>query len=520
MTVTEQAARDAGTDGAVTVCSNGTPVDLFAELGGTPDAGGTWSGPSAVAGGMYDPAAMAPGAYVYTVNGAAPCGNATATVTVTEQAAPNAGTDASITICSSNSTTNLFFTLSGAQFGGTWVGPNGLFNGNYEPGIDPPGDYVYTVAGIAPCIDDQATVTVIEVTAPHAGQDSALTVCSDGGPVDLFPLLGNAQVGGTWAGGFSGTYVPGTTGAGSFTYSMPAVPPCLGDQATITVNEVPAPDAGSDGALTVCDQGAATSLFNALGGAPDAGGAWSGPSPVAGGMYDPATMTPGAYVYTVTGTAPCGVASATVTVAETGSPDAGSDGAVTVCSDGTPIDLFASLGSTPDAGGTWGGGLVNGMFDPAVNAAGTYTYTLDATPPCLAAQSEVVVTVVAAPDAGSDGTLTVCDQGSAVDLFSSLGGTPDAGGAWSGPSPVAGGMYDPATMTPGAYVYTVTGMAPCGVASATVTVAETGSPVAGSDGAVTVCSDGTPIDLFASLGGTPDAGGTWGGGLVNGMFDP
>ncbi|MBK9599910.1 MAG: hypothetical protein IPO60_16745 [Flavobacteriales bacterium] len=250
-----------------------------------------------------------------------------------------------------------------------------------------------------------------------------------------------------------------------------------------------------------------------MGGSPDAGGTWSGG--LVGGMYDPAVNTPGAYTYTVTGTSPCGNATATVTVSETGSPDAGTDGAVTVCEGGAAIDLFTELGGSPDAGGTWSGGLVGGMFDPAVNAAGNYTYTLNATAPCTSDQSQVVVTIAPAPDAGTDANLTVCDQGAAVNLFNSLGGTPDVGGTWSGG--LVGGMYDPAVNTPGPYTYTVTGTSPCGNATATVTVSETGSPDAGTDGAVTVCSDGSAIDLFTELGGAMRVAA---GGAGWRMFDP
>ncbi|HRP82889.1 MAG TPA: gliding motility-associated C-terminal domain-containing protein, partial [Flavobacteriales bacterium] len=310
--------------------------------------------------------------------------------------------------------------------------------------------------------------------------------------------------------------------AGTYTYTLTATAPCVSTSVNVTVAITPAPNAGTDNNLTLCDQGAATSLFAMLGGTPDVGGTWSGPSAITGGMYDPATMNPGGYVYTVNGTAPCGSASGTITVNETASPDAGTDGSVTVCSDGAAIDLFSSLGGTPDAGGTWSGGLVNGMFDPTANTAGTYTYTLAATPPCASATSIVTVTIIAAPNAGADNTLTVCDQGAATSLFAALGGTPDAGGTWSGPSAVVGGIYEPATMDPGSYVYTVNGTAPCGSATATVTVSETGSPNAGADGNVTVCSGGAAVDLLNSIGGTPDAGGTWSGpsAITGSMFDP
>jgi hypothetical protein len=65
----------AGTNGTLTVCTGTTLTNaqLFAALGGSPTAGGSWS-----------PALAGAGTYTYTVAATAPCtGNATATVTVT-----------------------------------------------------------------------------------------------------------------------------------------------------------------------------------------------------------------------------------------------------------------------------------------------------------------------------------------------------------------------------------------------------------------------------------------------------
>lgn len=87
------------------------------------------------------------------------------------------------------------------------------------------------------------------------------------------------------------------------------------------------------------------------------------------------------------------------------------------------------------------------------------------------------VAVVQPPVAGTDGSLLTCSDAEALDLIAFLGGTPENGGSWSGPSPVIGSAYDPATMEPGNYTYTIAGTAPCADATAAVTVEENTAPV-------------------------------------------
>ena len=63
------------------------------------------------------------------------------------------------------------------------------------------------------------------------------------------------------------------------------------------------------------------------------------------------------------------------------------------------------LGGTPDVGGTWSPALTSGtgMFDPSVDAAGTYTYTV--TNSCGSVSADVVVTITANPSAGTNGAI-------------------------------------------------------------------------------------------------------------------
>ncbi|MDY7395980.1 hypothetical protein UMM65_12045 [Aureibaculum sp. 2210JD6-5] len=395
------------------------------------------------------------------------CGTVTSDeVLLTIQAQPDAGTNGTLDLCAGDTATlaQLNAAITGEDAGGTW-------SPALAPGIT---SYTYTVAATAPCTgNDTSTVTVTYQAQPDAGTNGTLTVCEGTTPTDaeLFAELGGTpDAGGTW------------TNVGLvYTYTVTATAPCTGnDTATVTVTEQAQPDAGTNGTLTVCEGTTPTDaeLFAELGGTPDAGGTWTNVGLV--------------YTYTVTATAPCtGNDTATVTVTEQAQPDAGTNGTLTVCEGTTPTDaeLFAELGGTPDAGGTW------------TNSGLVYTYTVTATAPCTGNDTATVtVTEQAQPDAGTNGTLTVCEGTTPTDaeLFAELGGTPDAGGTWTNSGLV--------------YTYTVTATAPCtGNDTATVTVTEQAQPDAGTNGTLTVCEGTAPTDaeLFAELGGTPDAGGTW-----------
>ncbi|MBK8498556.1 MAG: gliding motility-associated C-terminal domain-containing protein [Flavobacteriales bacterium] len=528
VTVTVVAAPNAGTPGNATLCATDATIDLFAELGGTPDAGGAWSGPSPVIGGQYDPATMNAGVYTYTITVPPPCVNASSSVTIIEVAPPNAGTDGAITLCISSPAASLFAALGGAQAGGSWSGPSPVVGGMFNPATMTAGVYTYTVNGTALCPNDQSTVTVTVVAAPNAGTPGNATLCATDATVDLFAELGGTpDAGGAWSGPspvIGGQYDPATMNPGVYTYTITVPPPCVNASSSVTIIEVAPPNAGTDGAITLCISSPAASLFAALGGA-QAGGSWSGPSPVVGGMFNPATMTAGVYTYTVNGTAPCPNDQSTVTVNVVAAPNAGTPGNATLCATDATIDLFAELGGTPDAGGAWSGPspVVGGQYDPATMNAGVYTYTITVPPPCVNVSSTVTVVEVAPPNAGTDGAITLCITSPAIALINSLGGTPDPGGTWSGPSTVVGGLFNPATMTAGVYTYTVNGTAPCANDAASATVTVVTEPDPGGPGFLTICGTDAPADLFISLEGSPDQGGGWtmpGGATFNGMFDP
>ncbi len=203
---------------------------------------------------------------------------------------------------------------------------------------------------------------------------------------------------------------------------------------------------------------------------------------------------------------------------------AGSDASISLCSNTMPLTLLNVLGGDPCPDGMWtvpNGNSFSGIFNPATDAPGAYTYTVGGSfnAPYTAT---VFVNVVMAADAGTSTSLTLCATDSIIDLLDALGTTSDPSGTWANGGAPFNGQFDPSTMGSGTYIYTVVGTSPCTNATASVTIVVNTPPDAGTDGEVTACIDGPAVLLFPALNGTPDMGGSWTGPseVDNGVFVP
>ena len=521
---------NAGTNGTIDLCSNDAPIDLFSIIGGTPEVGGIWS-PALTSGtGVFDPATDSDGLYTYTVSGTGPCADATATVNVSVTPYKNAGENGTIDICDNIGTIDLFDSLGGTpDLGGVWTPALNSGTSIFDPLIDTAGIYTYSFTGNDPCPNESATITVSVVPLPIAGSNATLTICSnDLATVDLFDSLGGTpQVGGTWSPALAsntGVFDPSVDTPGVYTYTLAGTPPCTDVTAEVNVIIIQEPDAGENATINLCSNNGIIDLFDTLEGTPEIGGTWT-PSLSSGtGLFDPLVDPIGTYTYTVTGTDPCADATATVTISITPFQNAGLDGSINLCSNGGTVDLFDSLGGSPEVGGVWTPTLNSGtgVFDPTIDVAGTYTYTTSSTGPCSDDTATVEVSIETAPDAGIDTTINICSNDGTINLFDNLGGTPDVGGTWSPALASGTNIFDPLVDAVGDYMYTVPGTGPCADATATVLITVVPFQNAGIDGSVTACTNDGTIDLFDSLGGSPDTGGVWTPSLNSGtgIFDP
>lgn len=141
----------------------------------------------------------------------------------------------------------------------------------------------------------------------------------------------------------------------------------------------------------------------------------------------------------------------------------------TLCAGELPVNLNGGFGGSA-TGITWSGG--NGTFGMATDpnttytptateiASGSVTLTINSTgSPCPQVSDDVTITIVPDPDPGTNNSIVLCDNAPVTSLLGELGGTPESGGSWNGPSTLWGGDsgdFNPATMTPGTYVYSVT----------------------------------------------------------------
>ncbi|MCD8440847.1 gliding motility-associated C-terminal domain-containing protein [Tenacibaculum finnmarkense] len=393
-------AKSAGLDGTLTVCKgiNPTEKQLFEALKGNPEAGGTWASNGLV--------------HTYTQTTDLGCNPKSASVTVDEDAAKNAGENGMLTVCKGTVLTEkqLFDALEGSpNLGGTWTS-NGLV-------------YTYTQTTDLGCNPKSASVTItIQDDAKSAGLNGTLTVCKGKNPTndDLFKALkGNPEAGGTWASnGLVHTYTQ-TTDLG-----------CNNKSASVTVDEDAAKNAGENGMLTVCKGTVLTEkqLFDALEGSPNLGGTW----------------TSNGLVYTYTQVASLGCNpnfSRVVVMEQSEAKSAGLDGTLTVCKGVNPTgkQLFDALGGSPETGGTWR------------NNGSVHTYTQTTSLGCNPKKATIIVNEESeVKSAGLDGVLSILDgtEPTEDDLFAALEGFPDMDGSW-------------AENNSNTYTYTVTSTSPC-----------------------------------------------------------
>ncbi|HEY0977307.1 MAG TPA: hypothetical protein VGE21_07530, partial [Flavobacteriales bacterium] len=524
---------DPGTNGSLQLCGGGPPVDLYLQLGGTPDPGGSWTGPGGGAhGSSFNPTLDPPGVYTYTLLNVCTGVSVSSTVTVTLGGGASAGTSGTLSLCANGAAVPLVTGLGGSpQAGGAWTGPGNTAHGpNYAPLTDAPGVYTYTLAATPGCPAASATVTVSETAPSNAGVSNTLDLCGNSAPTALFTqLMGVPQAGGVWSapggGPFNGVYDPVLHAPGIYTYTVAGIAPCPASTATITVQENAPPNAGTNGVLSLCAGAPATSMFAALGGTPAAGGAWTTSSGVGhGSFYDPSTDVPGVFFYTVNGTAPCANATSSVTVTFGAAGNAGADGILNVCNTAPPSNLFVQLvGAT--TGGSWtapGSASHSGTLDPSVDIGGIYVYSLPAVGACAGDQAQVTVTISAAPNAGGDGVLNVCSTSGTSNLFAQLTGA-TGGGTWTAPGGAThSGVLDPAIAASGSYLYTLPAVGACAGDQSQVTVTISAAPNAGVDGVLNVCANGPTSNLFAQLTGAT-TGGIWtapGGASHSGTLDP
>ncbi|MCA1761871.1 MAG: gliding motility-associated C-terminal domain-containing protein [Flavobacteriales bacterium] len=212
-----------------------------------------------------------------------------------------------------------------------------------------------------------------------------------------------------------------------FTYSVGTFP-CI-RTAEVTINLLPAPNPGTDNAITVCEGDASFDMLAEIGG--DAGGTWTGPSVIAGNTYNPATNDPGTYTYTID-PANCPAESADLTVNEVPDADAGNSNTTTVCESVGNIDLTTLLGGSPDASGTWSdaGGTIGNPYNVSGQCGTTLNLTYTVDNGTCSDVTNLTLTVECIPDAGPDDILSFCGDGSTINLDDEL--PPGiSGGSWS-----------------------------------------------------------------------------------------
>ncbi len=512
-TITVNPVPNAGiVDGPTSVCV-GSSIFLT-NIGG--DIGGLWKSTNTaratVNSATGEVTGLSAGNTIITYSVTNSCGSSVASIVITVNSLPDAGTISGASAVCAGATINL---SASGNSGGTWTSttPN-VATVNASTGVvtgvaQGNATIIYTVGSAAVCGTSSATHLVTVNPLPDAGTiNGTTTVCAGLSTT----LTSSGSVGGSWSSSNPGVAsVNATTGvvigvaAGSATISYSVSNICGSATASATVTVNPVANAGTiSGASSVCI-GSTINLGSSV-----AGGTWSSSTESVATIGLNTGIVTGAGVgnttITYTVTTACGTATATYTVTVNPLPNAGTISGTTFVCTGSTTTLASSSG-----GGTWSSsnnsaatvnattGVVTGV------AAGSSTITYTVSSGCGLATAQVVVTVGDLPAAGTvSGASTLCTGLTAI--FTSNG---TGGGSWSSNNTTAAtvnattGVVTGAAAGSATITYTVSST--CGSSSSSSNITISALPNAGSvSGAATLCSGS--VTTFTS-NGTP--GGSW-----------
>lgn len=233
--------------------------------------------------------------------------------------------------------------------------------------------------------------------------------------------------------------------------------------------------------------------------------------------------TPGTYTLSLTATNPYGTDTYDRQVVVLETPNAGNDVNAEWCETELDQDLSTMLDPGVDLTGDWLNpqnvqGFQNGIFSPQQAGAGTHTIQYALHNFMCSDTMTFTIVIEGIGSAGLDGSITVCDYDTPIDLFNVLQGNPTPGGTWS-PWPVSGtSILDPGVDASGEYTYTVTPIV-CVLDSSKATVTINYVSQVEIVPVDILCDQGNPVTLESNV-----PGGNWSGtGITDtqtGTFDP
>lgn len=548
LTVVVDEPRNPGNDNGIGICfGSGVPVNLFDALGPDYEFNGDWADVDGSGVNLTDPSQVDFSAvgigtwdFIYTLTTFNACPDQFATITVTIYEEPNAGTDATVEVCNTGTTSvDLEEALGPHDNIGFWSDDDGAgvdLQLAWEVdfmGIDTGFyNFTYTIPETDNCPEVSAIITVHVLTRLDAGEDGTIQVCTGQlDTVNLFDLIVDEdETTGIWS-QISGDpadlsnpleVILSNNNVGMDTFLYELFNDCGIDSSFAIIEVLPGQQAGSDYVLDVCQFTDTIDLFENLG-VFDPGGVWinenmdtlQNPDEVI--FTSPDTLN---FEYILEGNGECGSDTAMATIQIIPATFAGRDSSLFFCEGSdTLLNLFDLIPELSDSTGTWiqlTGQPIDLLNADSIEVAdltiGTDSLIYVLSGFCNSDTASLVITIDNAPSAGNDYVRTVCLTETTINLFDSLTNF-TLGGTWYNEvfTPIADPQNVP-VLVPGVHelYYVIPAEGSCAADTAEATIIVEINPQAGVDSTIVVCEGSSvSINLFEGLGGTPDINGQW-----------